>query len=217
MVAEEDGKHQPLVSCVPPEFTRSKVLLILKLAQPSPRTSSLPHSHEHCLRRLDPGEKGNLLLSALPQKAAVPSRLGSGGSRQAARRGASQAATQRWLSQLCGQSPRGCRQGLQLEHPPFFLGTGMACTTVSQRGAFPASFPHSRDPLLTLIPRQETAPRSQPNPLLGRGGCTAGSQPPGFTGLAGKAPPASLLQIQPVPPPRPLPEAPGFHSVGGSR
>lgn len=34
----------------------------------------------------------------------------------------------------------------------------------------PASFPHSGAPLLTLIPRQETAPCSQLNLLLGHGG-----------------------------------------------
>lgn len=61
----------------------------------------LPHSHERRLRGSDPAAKGNLLLSVLLRLPAW----------RTARRGN---ATQRRVSQLCMQSSRGCRQGLQL-------------------------------------------------------------------------------------------------------
>lgn len=214
------GKEDTNVSPSCPVFLLNspgaKVLLILRLAQPSPQTSPFPTATSAICGARIPEQKGTC-SSWCCRKAAVPSCLGSGKAGRLLGGAASQAAPQRRVSQVCRQSSQGCGQGLQLEYPPSFAARGWLASPSSNRVPSPASFPRRRGPLLTLIPRQETAPCSQPNPLLGRGGCNAGSQPPGFTGLAGKAPPASLLQIQLVPPLHPLPEAPGFHSVGGSR
>lgn len=49
---------------------------------------------------------------------------------------------------------------------PLCLSTGVVFIARKQQGAFPTSFPPSRDLLLTLIAGQ--APCSQLNPLLGQ-------------------------------------------------
>lgn len=169
----------------------------------------LPHSHKHHLQCSDPVAKGNLLLLVLPGSCrAFLSGLWEGG----------QAAHSPRSSWSAGRAHGDEGRDYSLSIPILSQqGDGLHHSPSNNRALPPASFCHSSSPLLTVIPRQETAPCSQPNPLLGCGDCNAGSQPSGFTGLAGKAPAASLLQIQPLPPPRPLPEAPGFRSVGGSR
>lgn len=172
--------------------------MILKRAQPSPQTSPFARATSAIC-----GLRSRSKREPAPLGAAVPSCLAS------CKEGQCHAAP--GLPALHAELT-GLQAGATACLAPCFLGTEMARITVWQHGAFPASFPHSRVLLLTLIPRQETAPCSQPNPLLGCGGCNAGSQPLSFTGLAGKAAPASLLQIL-----RPLPEASGFCLVGGSR
>lgn len=187
MVAEKDTALSPL-SRIPRESRRNS-LFLTRLAQPSLPTAA----SAACSARI-PKQKGSC-CSGSRGEAAMPGLWRRG------REGSPAAAVQR----------RGSPEpGLRLENPPCASAPSIA---TKQQGAFPGSLPCSRDLLLTLMARQEPAPCSQL--ILSSG--NAGSQPRRFAGLVGKAPAASLLQIQPVPPPRPLPEAAGFHSLGGSK
>lgn len=156
MSAERDTNISPL-SRVPPEFNRSKSLLITGLAQPSlPTRVLLPQRRQRRWQRSDPKGKKGTCSSGSSGEAAMPGLW------------------QGWRGEAGGASPAGTdfaarRQrfwGCNSSIPPLCLSTRVAFIAIKQQGAFPSSFPRSRDLLLTLIAGQ--APCSQLNPLLGQ-------------------------------------------------